>query len=151
METRASSLAREGPHGSDGSDATETNLAGLCGLHGHCLAHDGAAASNGLQVGHAAAAGRGGMTSRRRECSEGGRRRLHQEGAHGLGLTKDCVHDCGFRFEQCRLGFGGLVEGSSWRYWRGFGCWGEEWREGKVRCEKCSAGKSSKNLDDLRF
>ena len=47
-------LARESPDGSECSNATESHLAGLCGLHGEGLSHDGAATSNGLQIGHAA-------------------------------------------------------------------------------------------------
>ena len=65
-------LARESPDGSEGSDATEPHLAGLCGLHGEGLAHDGAATSNGLQVGHATATG-GGLAGRGRESAERGR------------------------------------------------------------------------------
>lgn len=95
MEPSPSSFAREGPHGPDGRQATQTHLARLCGLDSQCLSHDGAATSNGLQVGHAATTGRG-MAGRRREGSERGRRSLLQERAHGLRLTKNCVHDCSF-------------------------------------------------------
>jgi hypothetical protein len=48
-------FARESPNG---CGASQAHLARPGGLHGECLAHNGAAAGNGLQVGHCAAAGR---------------------------------------------------------------------------------------------
>lgn len=83
-------LSREGPDGTESSHATEPHLAGFCGLHSEGLSHDGAATSNGLQIGHAATtwrlAGRGGEGAKR------GRRGLLQEWAHGLRLAKYSVH-----------------------------------------------------------
>lgn len=95
MESRAPGLARESPHGSHGCNATQSHLAGLCGLDSQSLSHNRAAASDGLQIGHAATTGRG-LAGGRREGAERGRSRLLQEGAHGLGLAKNGVHDCGF-------------------------------------------------------
>ena len=69
-------------------------LPDLCGLNSESLSHDRAAASNGLQIGHAATAW-GGNTSRGGEGSESGWRSVFQEGTHGLRLTKDGIHDGG--------------------------------------------------------
>ena len=84
-------FSRESPDGSQSSDPTEPHLAGLCGLHSEGLSHDGAATGNGLQIGHAAAAGRG-LAGRGREGAKHGRRGLLQEWAHGLRLAKYGVH-----------------------------------------------------------
>jgi hypothetical protein len=85
-------FSRESPDGSEGSDATEPHLAGLCGLHGEGLSHDGAATSNGLQIGHAATTWRG-LAGRGGEGAQSGWGSLLQEWAHGLRLTKNSVHD----------------------------------------------------------
>jgi hypothetical protein len=94
MESRFPSarLSGESPDGTESSHATESHLAGLGGLHGERLSHDGAATSNGLQVGHAATT-RGSVAGRGRERAEGSRRGLLQERTHGLRLTKYGVHD----------------------------------------------------------
>jgi hypothetical protein len=84
-------FSRESPDGSQSSDPTEPHLAGLCGLHSEGLSHDGATTGNGLQIGHAATAGRG-LAGRGREGAKHGRRGLLQEWAHGLRLAKYGVH-----------------------------------------------------------
>lgn len=62
-------------------------------LHGKGFAHDGAAASNELQVGHAATAGRGAVGgSGGGEGPQRGRRGLVQERAHGPRLMKKRLH-----------------------------------------------------------
>ena len=50
MESRFSSACLSGisPDGTESSNTAESHLAGLGGLHGEGLAHDGAATSNGL-------------------------------------------------------------------------------------------------------
>jgi hypothetical protein len=87
-------LARESPDGSESSNATESHLAGLCGLHGEGLSHDGAATSNGLQIGHAATTG-GDLTGRGGggEGAKRGRGGILQKWAHCLRLAKYGVHD----------------------------------------------------------
>jgi hypothetical protein len=86
-------LARESPDGSESSNATKSHLARLCGLHSEGLSHDGAATSNGLQIGHAATTG-GGLTGgggggEGAKCGRGG---LLQKWAHCLRLAKYGVH-----------------------------------------------------------
>jgi hypothetical protein len=88
-------LARECSNGAHSSNAAQPHLARLCSLNSEGLAHDRAAASNGLEVGHAATAG-GGIASAGGERSESGRRSLFQERTHSLRLAKDSVHDCEF-------------------------------------------------------
>ena len=83
-----SGFARESPNGTKSSSATQTHSARLCGLDSESLSHDGAATSNGLQIGHTAATTGGG-----REGSKSGGGRLLQERAHRLRLTKYSVHD----------------------------------------------------------
>ncbi len=56
------SRVRLAGEGSNGCGATQAHLARPGGLDGEGLAHDGAAARNGLQVGHCAATG-GGMAT----------------------------------------------------------------------------------------
>jgi hypothetical protein len=56
-------FSRESPDCAESSNATETNFAGLGCLNGESFTHDGAATSNGLQIGHATTTWRG-MTSR---------------------------------------------------------------------------------------
>lgn len=76
----------------EGTNAGRSAILGR--LHGHGLAHDGAAVRIQLQLGHGAAAGRGsraGAGGRRHGPQSGGRGRL-EERAHGLGLTQDAVH-----------------------------------------------------------
>jgi hypothetical protein len=82
-----SGFTRESPNGTKRSSATKTYSARLCGLNSEGLSHDGAATSNGLQIGHAATTTGGG-----REGSKSGGGRLLQERAHGLRLTKHSVH-----------------------------------------------------------
>lgn len=88
----------KGPDGTESSYTTKPDLAGLRSLNSHGLPHDGAAASNGLQIGHAATAGRGMAGGSRgrdrgRERSQGGRRGLLQERTHRLRLSEEGVHD----------------------------------------------------------
>lgn len=88
-------LARKGSDCTQASHATETT-ASLGRLNCQRLAHDGAATSDGLQIGHAATAGRGrGLVTRGgRQRSKGSGGGLFQERTHSLGLAEDGVHDC---------------------------------------------------------
>jgi hypothetical protein len=65
-------LSGESPDGPESSHATESYLAGLRGLHGEGLSHDGAATCNGLQIGHAATT-RGGLAGGGREGAKSSR------------------------------------------------------------------------------
>lgn len=83
-------VAGEAAHssGSGGSSNTDAR-----GLDGKSLAHDGAALAKQLQLGDGAAAWRGLLgTGRGRESPKSGGRGLLQEGAHGLGLSKNSIH-----------------------------------------------------------
>jgi hypothetical protein len=106
-------FSRESPDGSKSSDPAEPHLARLCGLHSEGLSHDGAATSNGLQIGHAATTGRG-LAGRGREGAKRGRRGLLQEWAHGLRLAKYGVHG-GRAGGLDRTAVGGM---DFWRYIR---------------------------------
>lgn len=87
VDARATRLAAAG----QGADAGERGVLGR--LHGEGLAHDGAAMGVDLQLGHGAAAGRGGLgTGRRGHGAERRGRGGLEEGAHGLGLTENAVH-----------------------------------------------------------
>ena len=88
-------LSVESVHAGNGSN---TGVAETGRLNGHGLAHDGAAARKGLQLGDGAAARGSGRTGGRRHGPEAGSRRLGHEGAHGLGLTEDRVHGGFFVF-----------------------------------------------------
>jgi hypothetical protein len=58
-------------------------------LHSERLAHDRAATSQNLKIGHASTAGRDIVRgSRRGERPKGGRRGLHEEGAKGARLVE---------------------------------------------------------------
>lgn len=59
-------------------------------LHSQSLAHDRAAASQDLEVGHGTSAGAG--TSSGRESAQGGGRSALEEGAHSPRLLKHCLH-----------------------------------------------------------
>lgn len=87
-------FARVSSDSSNASNATK-GLAGSCGLDCESLAHHRAAASDCLQIRHAAATWRGVRTSRRREGSKSGWGSRLQKGTHGLRLTEYGVHDCG--------------------------------------------------------
>lgn len=60
------------------------------GLHSQSFAHDGAATSQNLEVGHGTSAGAG--TSGGRESAQGSGSGALEEGAHGPRLLKHCLH-----------------------------------------------------------
>lgn len=73
----------------------------LRGLDSHGVAHDGAALRKQLQLGHGTAAGGGGgsvdgRTGGGGQSPQGARRGLLHEGAHGLGLPENSIHDGNF-------------------------------------------------------
>lgn len=75
--------------------AGENGVAGAGTLHSESLAHDGAAAGDELQVGHAAAAGRSAVGGGRGGKGPQGRGRgLVQKRTHGPRLVKKRLH-CG--------------------------------------------------------
>lgn len=71
--------------------ATQYMGTALCSLYSHGLAHDGAPASENLQIGHGSSAGRSAM-GRSRERTKGGGRGLAEEGTHWTGLSKEGLH-----------------------------------------------------------
>lgn len=80
------------------------------GPHSNGLAHDGAPVGQQLQLRHGpAAVGRDLLLgpSGGREGPQGGRRRLLQERAHGLGLPEDGIHGENGGFQQA-LGSDGV-------------------------------------------
>lgn len=75
--------------------AGKNSVAGAGTLDGKRLTHNGAAASDKLQVGHAAATGRSAVSGGRGgEGPQGRRRGLVQEGTHSPRLVKKRLH-CG--------------------------------------------------------
>ncbi len=101
MQLGLGGLARAGGHGvhamhAEGGGGREASVvADARGLHGHGLAHDGAATSQHLQLGDGATAGRGRRAGGGRHGPEGSSARLLHEGAHGLGLTQNGIHILG--------------------------------------------------------
>lgn len=82
MKTSLARLPRKSAHGTNGSNATET---GLAGLDSECLAHHWASAGNLLEIGHSATAGRCLRASRGRQSPEGCGACFLEEWAHALG------------------------------------------------------------------
>lgn len=86
----------DGVRGQPGNGNAAAHATDLARLDGESLAHDGAAMGEQLQLGDGAATRRGGLgrrAGRRRQGAQRGGRGLLQEGAHGLGLPKNSVHD----------------------------------------------------------
>jgi hypothetical protein len=79
-------------HGGNASGAGgETFGAAHTGrLHSQSLAHDGAAASQDLEVGHGTSTGAGASSGR--ESTQGSGSGALEEGAHSPGLLKHCLH-----------------------------------------------------------
>lgn len=80
---------RGGDSGGGGSESLGAAETGT--LDCKSLAHDRAAASQNLEVGHSSTAGAG--TGSRGEGAEGGGRGALEEGAHSPGLLKHGLHD----------------------------------------------------------
>lgn len=80
-------LVNEGSRSSAGAASSASRL------NSHGLAHDGAAVGEDLQLGNGAAARRSGRARGGSHGAEAGSCGLLHEGAHGLGLAKNGVHD----------------------------------------------------------
>lgn len=80
---------------SDRSHSAHTELGGSGSLDGEGLAHDGAATSDGLQIGHAATTWRRTWVGGGRKGTQSRGRSLFEERTHALGLAKNGVHGGG--------------------------------------------------------
>ena len=84
-----------------GREALRGEVAGA--LHGQRLAHDGAAASNDLEVGNGASAGAAAGPGRGRQRAQRCGRRVLEERAHGPGLIEQGFHVAGGNRDNCHL------------------------------------------------
>ncbi len=90
MELGPINLCMVGPNAA--KSACKAVVVGTSALHSERLSHDWATTSQHLEIGHAAAAGRGIMGGSGRERTKRSGRSLLEEGAEGTRLLEQSLH-----------------------------------------------------------